>query len=145
MPLKPLILLLISHVLGDVIFTSYRLAVLKRNSGVFHQALAVGFHSGVHGLLAGSLLAVLGGRWLTAALLVFAVHFLIDFIRCRVEINLFGSGQLYVRRSELFAWISGKAGDPDKMNLRNLWPWLLIHILDQGAHVVSLYAISLVV
>ena len=73
-------LLLVSHVLGDVVFTSYRLAVLKRNSEPFNQVLAIGCHAGVHAFFAGLLVFVFGGLWLRAALLVLALHFLIDFL-----------------------------------------------------------------
>jgi hypothetical protein len=144
MHLKTFALLVISHVLGDVVFTSHRLAIRKRNAGIPPQALAIGSHTAVHALLAGSLLFLFGGPWWQAALLLLAIHFLIDFTRCRVEIALYGAGRLYVKRSELFAWIAGKAGDSGKMNLRNLWPWLLIHFLDQFSHLLSLVGISLI-
>lgn len=145
MLLNTFFLLFVSHVLGDVIFTSYRLAVLKRNSDLFDQIRAVGYHSSVHALCAGLLVLVFGGRWLEAALLVLVLHFLIDFLRCRVEMRLYGPGQLHVKRSELIAWISGNSKDPDKMKLSKLWPWFLIHVLDQGAHLGSLYGITLAV
>jgi hypothetical protein len=144
MHLKTFALLLVSHVLGDVVIASYTLAIRKRNAGVLPQALAIGFHSAVHAFLAGSLLFPFGGPWWQAALLVLAIHFLIDFTRCRVEIALYGAGRLYVTRSELFAWVAGKAADKDKMNLKNLWPWLLIHSLDQLGHLLSLVGISLI-
>jgi hypothetical protein len=144
MHLKTFALLVVSHVLGDVVFTSHRLAIRKRNAGVLPQTLAIGSHAAVHALLAGSLLFPFGGPWWQAALLLLAIHFFIDFTRCRVEIALYGAGRLYVRRSELFAWLAGKAADRDKMNLKTLWPWLLIHFLDQLGHLLSLVGISLI-
>lgn len=137
--------LLVSHVLGDTIFTSYRLAVLKRSQRLSDQILAISFHSGVHALFAGLLLLILGRLWLKGALLVLVVHFSIDFLRCRVEMRLFGPGRIHVKRSELFAWISGNSGDQKKMQMSELWPWFLIHLMDQGAHLGSLYWIALVV
>ena len=145
MALNPLFLLIVSHVLGDVVFTSYRLAVLKRTSGLSNQILAVGCHSIVHGLFAGLLLLLISGSWLIAALLVFITHFSIDFLRCRAEMRLFGPGRIYVKRSELIAWVSGNAKDPEKMKLSKLWPWLMIHFLDQSAHLGSLYVIALII
>jgi hypothetical protein len=145
MLLNTLFLLLVSHVLGDVILTSYRLAVLKRNPDLFDQIRAVGYHSSVHAFCAGALLLVFGGPWLKAAMLVLILHFMIDFLRCRVEMRLYGPGRLYVKRSELFAWISGKSKDPEKMKISKLWPWFMIHFLDQGAHLASLYGICLAV
>lgn len=139
------VLLVISHILGDMIFNSYRLAVRKRNPGIYNQALAVGGHSLLHALFACLLLGLFARSWLTAALLVFGFHFSIDFIRCRVEMGLYGANRIYVKRSELFAWVGGRAENPAKMNISNLWPWLLIHFLDQVAHLGSLYGISLVV
>jgi hypothetical protein len=143
MSLTTLAILIVSHVLGDVIFTSYRLAIRKRNAGLLCQALYIGYHALVHAVLAGSLLFLFGGPWWQAALLILVVHFLIDLIRCRVEIAMFGAGRLYVKRSELFAWVSGKPVDRAKMNLRNLWPWLLIHLVDQGSHLASLIFVAL--
>jgi len=144
MHLKTFALLVLSHVLGDVVIASYTLAIRKRHAGVFPQGLAIGFHAAVHAVLAGSLLFSFCGPWWQAAILVLAIHFLIDFTRCRVEIALYGAGRLYVKRSELFAWVAGKAADKDKMNLKNLWPWLLIHFLDQVGHLLSLVGISLI-
>ena len=145
MTLKVFALLLLSHVLGDVVFTSYKLAVLKRNPDLLSQILAIGGHSSIHAILAGFLLFVFHGPWLKVALLVFALHFLIDFVRCRTEMMLFGSGKLYVKRSELFAWLRGESRDPDRMNIRKLWPWFLIHALDQGSHLLCLFGIALIV
>jgi hypothetical protein len=143
MSLKILAILVVSHVLGDVIFTSYRLAVRKRNAGLLPQTVSIGYHAVVHAILAGSLLFLFGGPWWQAALFILVAHFLIDLIRCRVEMAIFGADRLYVKRSELFAWISGKAVDRAKMNLRNLWPWLLIHLADQGSHLASLIVVTL--
>ena len=137
--------LLVSHVLGDTIFTSYRLAVLKRSQRLSDQVLAISCHSGVHALFVGLFLFILGRLWLKGALLVLAIHFSIDFLRCRVEMRLFGPGRIHVKRSELFAWISGSSGDQEKMQMSKLWPWFLIHLLDQGAHLGSLYGIALAV
>jgi hypothetical protein len=144
MHFKTFALLVVSHVLGDVVFTSHTLAIRKRNAGVLPQTLAVGSHAAVHALLAGSFLFPFGGPWWQAALLILGIHFFIDFTRCRVEIALYGAGRLYVRRSELIAWLGGKAADRAKMNLRTLWPWLLIHFLDQLGHLLSLVGISLI-
>ena len=145
MTLNIFFFLLVSHVLGDVVFTSSRLAVLKRSQKLSDQILAISFHSSVHALFAGLFLLILGRLWLKGALLVLAIHFSIDFLRCRVEMKLFGSGRIHVKRSELFAWISGNSGDQEKMQMSKLWPWLLIHLMDQGAHLGSLYGITFVV
>jgi len=82
---------------------------------------------------------------LKGALLIFAVHFIIDVIRCRVEIKLFGPNLIYVKRSEFMDWIKGKSKNPEKMNMRNLWPWLMINIFDQGLHLGGLYVIAQIV
>jgi len=145
MALNTFLLLIISHVLGDVVVNSYRLAVLKRNSALYNQILAIGFHSSVHALLAGIFILSFGGYWLKAAMLILIAHFVIDFLRCRVEISLFGPDRIYVKRSELIAWISGKAKGAEKMKISKLWPWLVIHVLDQSAHLGSLYVIALIV
>jgi hypothetical protein len=113
--MTPFLLLLMSHVLGDGVLTSNRLAVLKRNSGLIDQIIAIGLHTGIHAFFAGFLLLVVGRLWLRAALLVFALHFIIDYIRCKVEIRLFGPGRLLLRRSEIIAWIQGT--NKDQLNM----------------------------
>ena len=145
MTLSTFLLLFISHVIGDAVFTSYKLAVLKRSQGLSDQLLAISYHSTVHGLFAGLFLLVLGKLWLKGALLVLALHFAIDFLRCRVEVKLYGPGRIHVKRSELIGWISGKGNEPEKMKISKLWPWFLIHLMDQGAHLGSLYGIAMVV
>jgi len=137
--------LLASHVMGDAVFTSYKLAVLKRSQGLSDQILAISYHSTVHGLFAGLFLLVLGKLWIKGALLVLVLHFAIDFLRCRVEVKLYGPGRIHVKRSELIGWISGKNKEAEKMNLGKIWPWFLIHLLDQGAHLGSLYGIAMAV
>lgn len=145
MTLSTFFLLLMSHVMGDAVFTSYSLAVRKRSQGLWDQLLAISYHSMVHALFAGLLLLIWGKLWLKGALLVLTLHFVIDFLRCRTEVRLYGPGRIHVKRSELIGWISGKGKDPEKMKISKLWPWFAIHLVDQGAHMGSLYGIALVV
>ena len=91
------LLLLLSHILGDIIFTSHRLAFLKRASEILSQIRGLVIHSGIHAFFAGLFLFFGGGLWLKAALLVFAIHFLIDLIRCRLEIR-FSAFSAHARR-----------------------------------------------
>jgi hypothetical protein len=143
MALTIFLLLLGAHVFGDMILASYKLAVLKRSPQPFNQVVAIACHSGIHAFLAAILLMMFQGVWLICGILVFSLHFVIDFTRCRVEMRLFGPGRIFVKRSEFIAWISGRSENPDKMNLQNLSPWFLINFLDQGAHLASLYGISM--
>ena len=145
MTLSTFFLLLVSHVMGDAVFSSYRLAVLKRSQELPDQLLAIIYHSAVHGVFAGLFLLLLGKLWLRGALLVLALHFAIDFLRCRVEVKLYGPGRIHVKRSELLGWITGKNRKAEKMKMSNVWPWFLIHFLDQGAHIGSLFGIAMVV
>ncbi|MCG6980072.1 MAG: DUF3307 domain-containing protein [Deltaproteobacteria bacterium] len=137
--------LLLSHVMGDAVFTSYRLAVRKRSRALADQLLAISYHSLIHAVFAGLFLLLLGKLWLKGALLVLALHFSIDFLRCRVEVKLYGPGRIHVKRSELIDWISGKNREEEKMQMSKVWPWFFIHLLDQGAHLGSLYGIAMVV
>ncbi len=143
--MTPFLLLLMSHVLGDGVLTYNRLAIIKRNSGLSSQVLAIGLHTGIHALFAGFLLLVVSRLWLRAALLVFALHFIIDYIRCKVEIRVFGPGRLLLRRSEVIAWIWGTNKDQLNIDTSELGPWVLINILVQVVHLSSIYVISQVV
>ncbi|MFC1863870.1 DUF3307 domain-containing protein [Thermodesulfobacteriota bacterium] len=137
--------LLIAHLLGDVIFNSYGLAILKRTPGVLNQIIGVGTHSLIHAVFAGMLLRSVEYNWLLGAALVFIQHFLIDYIRAITEMKLFGPGKVYVKRSEFLEWIIGKSDNPNKMNLKNLRPWFMINILDQASHVICLLIISILI
>ena len=76
---------------------------------------------------------------------VFLLHSIIDLMHSRLDIKLFGSGHLYVKRSEFIEWLSGKSRNPDKMNFKNLLPWISIMAFDQAAHLGSLYVVALLV
>lgn len=80
-----------------------------------------------------------GQVWLKAAVLVFFLHFSIDFIRCQIEMKIFGSGGLNFH--ETFAYLIGKRNDPEKPDNKTLRTWFAINVADQTAHVASLYAI----
>jgi hypothetical protein len=142
MDLRVFGLLLIAHFCGDIIFASYRLAVLKRSSALPDQILGLAGHCCIHAFLAGIFLILAGFPWIEGAVLVFVFHFLIDFVRSSVDRERFGSGNVYVKRSEFVAWISGRSENRSKMNLRNLGPWFMINLLDQGAHMASLLIIA---
>ena len=142
MTLTIFVLLLIAHLLGDVVFSFPRLSVAKRSNDFFRRFAGLFSHAVIHGLFAALLLLFSGSLWIKGSLLVLAVHFIIDFVRTGIEIRLFGSGDIYVKRSEFTAWVSGKYKSPGKMNIKNLWPWILINLFDQSAHVGSLYFIA---
>jgi len=143
--LIPFVLLLIAHFLGDVVFNSYGLALLKRTPGVKNQIIGVGAHSLIHAVFVGLLLRSGEYNWLLGADLVLIQHFLIDYIRAISEMKLFGPGRVYIKRSEFLDWITGRSDNPDKMNLKNLRPWFMINISDQGSHVICLLIISILV
>jgi hypothetical protein len=140
--LKILFILLVSHLLGDIAFASHRLAILKRTASFLSQLKGQTFHCLIHGFLAGLLLFIGNYNWVKGAALVFCAHLTIDLVRSNTEIKLFGEGKIQVKRSEFLDWISGKTGNPDKMNFKNLRAWLLINILDQSSHLITLYFIS---
>jgi hypothetical protein len=137
-----LFLLLLAHILGDVVFASYKLSVLKRSPGLLSRLSGLGAHCAVHALAAGALLFAAGKGYFRGAFLVFLIHLAIDAARSGLERRLFGSGDVYVKRSEFVAWISGRGNNPEKMNLRNLRSWFAVNLLDQGLHLASLYFIS---
>jgi hypothetical protein len=139
------LLLLAAHFLGDVVIGSQRLTVLKRTPSFASQCIGQGLHSFIHAFLAGMFLSLRDTNWVEGGVLVFIVHLFIDLIRSHSEILLFGEGKVFVKRSEFMEWISGKTRNPEKMNFRTLKPWLLINVLDQVCHVISLLIISLVI
>jgi len=143
--LKNFAVLLLAHLLGDVLFASYRISRLKRRREFRFQLLGIGIHALVHALFAGIFLFVLGSAWKKGALFLFIVHYLIDLMRSSVEKRIFGYGEVYVRRSEFMAWLKGITDNPEKMNIRSLRTWFIINFLDQGAHLAGIYAIARII
>jgi hypothetical protein len=138
------IFLLAAHILGDVILGSHKLAILKRGSGFLTPMSGQMIHGLIHGSLAGVMLYLCPGRqdWLKGAVYLFCIHIIIDIIRSNIEKRMFGPGKVHVKRSEFIDWIRRKTKDPEKMNFNNLKIWLLINILDQACHMISLYMIT---
>ena len=132
--------------MGDVLFASHQIAILKRTSAFSSQLLGQIIHAIIHSFLAGALLifCTRGLLWLKGAVYVFSFHLIIDVIRSNIEIRIFGPGEVHVKRSEFIDWLLGKSKDPIKMNFKSLRLWFLINILDQFCHVISLFIISLV-
>ncbi len=145
MTLKILGLLFASHLLGDVIFTSSRLAILKRSNKFWLRLNGLVRHSAVHAFFAGLFLFISASPWLKGAFLILGIHFIIDYIRTGTEIRMFGANTLIIKRLEFIAWLSGRNRNQEKINSQNLRTWLLINILDQGAHMMSLFCIALMI
>jgi hypothetical protein len=137
--------LLAAHIMGDVIFGSQKLAILKRGAGLLTQVSGQMIHGLIHGFLAGFMLYTCPGRvdWFKGAAYLFCIHICIDIVRSNIEKRLFGSGKVHVKRSEFIDWIRRKTKDPEKMNFKNLKLWLSINLLDQICHIISLYIITL--
>lgn len=136
-------LLLISHVLGDGLLGSRHLAANKRDRRLFRQLSAIAVHSAPHAFFAGALMLLVGAAWLKAAALVYLFHFGIDFIRCKVDMRLFGQGGLDFHQS--LNYLLGRrddAGNPGKKTLRT---WAMINIADQTAHLATLWIVASVV
>lgn len=141
----PFLLLIGSHVLGDVVLSSSQLAVVKRSATPVRQAGAVFAHSGMHGVLAYVLLLVGYRSMPVSGLLVFGAHFLIDWTRCRYEMGRFGADRLVVDRGQGLVQLMRPGSWPAFFEAPQHRAWLWINLVDQGAHVVSLYLISLAV
>ena len=59
------------------------------------------------------------------------------------ERKKYGQGRIHVKRSEFVAWVLGKSENSAKMRFSNLRPWFFINMADQGAHVVGLLGVAL--
>ena len=141
--MNPFVLLLISHVLGDGLIGSPKLAGLKRDSRISFQVLAIAIHTFPHAIFTAILLFFVDLPWVKGASLVFSLHFLIDIIRCRIEIRLFGAGGLNF--TDTLAYFLGTKNDPGKPDAKTLKIWALSNIMDQGAHVASLLLITRII
>ena len=108
--MKILLLLLVSHILGDVAFSSDAISRFKRSSKYLEQASGHILHSSIHGFFAGILLIFFTANfiWLKVAVSIFSVHLIIDVIRSNLEVKLCGTDKVKIKRSEITGWISGK-------------------------------------
>ncbi len=138
--MNPFVLLLISHVIGDGLIGSPKLARLKRDSRVSFQVLAIAIHTVPHAVFTAVLLFFVDMPWVKGASLVFSLHFLIDIIRCRIELRLFGAGGLNFTKT--LAYLLGTKNDSGRPDSKTLKTWALSNIMDQGAHVASLLLIT---
>ena len=123
----------------DGFIGSKKLAELKRDNRLSSRIIAIASHTIPHALIAGGQLFLVGQAWLKVAALVFLFHFFIDFIRCQIEMKVFGSGGLNFHKT--LAYFLDTRNDDDKPDRKTLRTWFAINVFDQTAHVASLYAI----
>ncbi len=121
--------------------SSRRLAVLKRDSEVLRQVAGIGIHCGIHAMAAGILLYWAGYQALLGGSLVFGSHFAIDFMRCRMEMRLWGPGKTFQTISGLIS----SQENPIKKDKKGLMLWGSLLGMDQIAHVLCLTGIAKIV
>ena len=131
--------LLGSHILGDMIFNSSRLAIFKRDARMVLHVTGIASHCLLHAGFAAVLLAATGWPVLGGTLLVFFSHFVIDFCRCNLEKKIYGPGRLLLNRAELFELVRGRRQEklPPGTKL-----WAAINVCDQASHLACLFALS---
>ena len=124
----------------DRLIGSKKLAELKRDRRLSSRVIAISLHTLPHAIFACGLMFFVGQALLKVAVLVFIFHFSIDSIRCQIEMKVFGSGGLNFHKT--FAYLIGKRNDAGKPDGKTLRTWFTINVIDQTAHVASLYAIA---
>ncbi|WP_043807259.1 DUF3307 domain-containing protein [Desulfatibacillum aliphaticivorans] len=141
MTLPPLIYLIISHIIGDLVISFHRLAVMKRDPWIIRQAGGIGIHCMFHAVAAGILLSLVGYSGFKGALLVFGTHFTIDFARCKIEMRVWGAGKTYQTIGSLI--FSGE--NPIVRDPKGFLIWGCMLATDQIAHLSCLICISKIV
>jgi len=76
---------LISHVIGDGLIGSKKLAELKRDDRLSSRVIAISLHTLPHAIFAAGLMFLFGQYWIKVAVLIFFFHFSIDFICCQID------------------------------------------------------------
>ncbi|MBI9046755.1 MAG: DUF3307 domain-containing protein [Anaerolineaceae bacterium] len=140
MTASPLLLLLTSHLIGDVVISSHYLAVMKRDARTGQQIAGIGIHCCFHAIAAGILLYWAGYTPLLGALLVFGQHFVIDLTRCRIEMKVWEPDKAYQTLSSL---ITARV-NPLKTDKKGFTVWAILLGADQSLHFSALYVISLI-
>ncbi|MFP4476207.1 MAG: DUF3307 domain-containing protein [Desulfatibacillaceae bacterium] len=137
--------LLLSHVVGDMILNNPGLAVAKRSEDARGRYLAIARHAAVHGGFA-ALFGLFAGYvfWL-AGLLVFAQHFAVDSVRCRVERRLFGAGTIFMTPSRFLSVMRTPRRNRTTEDVHDLNLFFSLQFADQGSHILALLGISFLV
>ena len=139
--MRPFVLLVIAHVIGDGVLSSSNAAVAKRSSDALRQFRAVGIHAGAHGSVAGLVLWAFYGSPVLGGVLVFLFHFGIDMARCRLEMRVFGADRLVVDRPQGLSCLLRPGSWPSFFREPQHRAWALFNAGDQVAHLGSLILI----
>ena len=142
--LKIFLLLVLSHILGDVVFSSHRISLLKRSS-IFHkQVFGHLSHVFIHSFFVSVLLVFFTENliWLKAAACVFAIHITVDILKTSLERKLYGADRIVMKRPEIIEWITGKNSNSSLNNKEAILEWALINFLDQTFHIAGMYVIA---
>jgi hypothetical protein len=139
--LKVFVLLIASHICGDILFNVTFLAKAKRSDGLLGRVQGFVLHCLVH--------AVLVFLWLWpyewglktwAVLYIFVVHFVIDFVRTYLEMTLINKHELMVvKKKQALKYLMGRADNEVNVFMKGHGRiWVLLNIGDQLLHVLAI-------
>lgn len=133
--------LLAGHVCGDALVYSKSVSGLKRADRAGHRVAGTLLHGFLHAVFVLVFLwPVPAGVRLWACVYVFGVHFLIDAGRVALERRVFPPDEMVIlSKKDLFRTLLGRARVPvSEFFHKNMRPWLVMNLLDQGLHLASL-------
>jgi hypothetical protein len=135
--LRLFLLLIASHICGDLLINAAFLARAKRSEELAGRIQALALHCLVWLWLWSYEVSL--KIW--ASMYVFVVHFLIDFFRTHLEMTLIGEELRVVPRKEALMYLLGRANDQTNVFLKNhVRTWGLLNIRDQLLHVAAIGA-----
>lgn len=146
--MKLLFLLIASHLCGDILVYSPRMAESKRIDNLPARMKAIAFHCFIHAFWVWLWLWSSENKLkLYASLCVFASHFIIDLFRTYLEEALINKNEFKIfKRKELLLWLIGK-GDRRTNNFmkKHYRKWIFVNIIDQGLHMLVIISFVLYV
>jgi hypothetical protein len=140
--LRFFLLLVGAHFCGDLLSYSPKSSGIKRADQSWLQIKALTLHCLIHALW------VWAWIWpwesnikIKVSFFLFAAHFIIDFIRPRIEAILIPKEKfvIFKKKKDVLLWFKGQA---DKQVTDFLdayfYRWLFVNVFDQGLHIASL-------
>jgi hypothetical protein len=144
------LVLVTAHVCGDLLTYSTFLARTKRSGSRFARAKAVALHCLIHAffvLILGWLFGIKGA--VVAAVYIFTVHFMIDFVRVQVEPLFFNfSEPVIINKKQMVNYMLGKRGSHnnlDRFMNKYFWKWMMLNVSDQSLHIASIVTFVLLI
>ena len=144
--MKLLLVLIASHLCGDILVYSPHIAESKRRDSLPARMKAIAFHCFIHAFWVWLWLWSSENKLkLYASSYIFVSHFIIDLSRTYLEEALIDRNEFKIfKRKELLLWLIGK-GDYRTNNFmkKHYRKWIFVNVIDQSLHLLVIISFAL--